>query len=130
MWAYHEQNVYRQLNSLTSDRMSHGASFQQENVNQQHHDRTVVRFEEIVDSNGVPNLKKPSYIYCLYVLGSVGYLGIDEYECLTRDCCWAPSEKNVSILLGISYNPQQVLCYAHVPNHMQGEPWCFAPSSD
>ena len=91
------KNVYRQLNSLTSDRMSHGASFQTENVNQQRHDWTVVRFGEIVDSNDVPN---PNY--CLCVLGPVGYLGIDEYECLTRDCCWAPSDKNVSILLGIS----------------------------
>ena len=95
------KNVYRQPKSLTSDRMSHGASFQQENVNQQHHDRTVVRFGEIVDSNDVPNHKKPSYIYCLYVLGPVGYLGIGEYGCLARDCCWEPSDKNVSILLGI-----------------------------
>ena len=62
------KNVYRQLNSLTSDRMSHGASFQTENVNQQRHDRTVVRFGEIVDSNGVPILKKPSYItVCMYL---------------------------------------------------------------
>ena len=44
VWAYHEQNVYRQLNSLTSDRMNHSASFQTENVNQLHHERNVVRF--------------------------------------------------------------------------------------
>ena len=101
VWAYHEQNVYRQLNSLTSDRMNHSASFQTENVNQLHHERNVVRFGEIVDSNDVPNLRKPSYIYCLCVLGPVGYPGIGKFLCMFIDCCWEPSDENVSILLSI-----------------------------
>ena len=57
------------MKSATSDRMNHGASFQQENVNQLRPEWTVVRYGEIVDSNDVPNLRKSSYIYFLCVLG-------------------------------------------------------------